>query len=344
MSHDMNDTSGICVSPRPINRAFTLIELLVVIAIIAILAAMLLPSLARAKEEGWRASCVDNLHQCSLGVLMYVDDNRQIFPVAGPAGDPIWWSGRPAGGYVNSQGLVCGGEWNAGPVGAQFPNTPAPLILPYVKNPMVFVCPKRRRGITYTTTNGNYDPSVTGFLSYGFNDICCFAAANPNGSEYDGMYVPTPQFKLVQAFSPTQLVCMTEVSGDNNPTYSDGSGGSNTITSDAAWLDSEWAFNSGPTNGPTAEDDHRLQTAWGKHNNKVDVLYVDGHIVTSYASQLTWGTFWNVYGPPSSAGRGGGGSVNTPWPTLPNSEIWSGSISASPILDSIVWCPPGQQE
>lgn len=84
-------------APRVNHRAFTLIELLVVIAIIAILAAMLLPALSKAKLKADRITCTNNQRQLTLAWIMYADDNNgSLVPNASTSasGQPAWVTGK----------------------------------------------------------------------------------------------------------------------------------------------------------------------------------------------------------------------------------------------------------
>ena len=83
ISTDMARVCGKGLTRRDAFQAFTLIELLVVIAIIAILAAMLLPALSSAKQRAQTAECLSNLHQIGLGMRMYADDSRGLYPESG---------------------------------------------------------------------------------------------------------------------------------------------------------------------------------------------------------------------------------------------------------------------
>ena len=99
-------------------KGFTLIELLVVIAIIAILAAILFPVFARAREKAKQASCLSNMKQIVLGAVMYVADyDDNVFGhIAGRRDDPTWPWGAPY--YMWHQQMY-----------------------PYVKNLQLFTCP-----------------------------------------------------------------------------------------------------------------------------------------------------------------------------------------------------------
>lgn len=98
---------------RPAQRSaqgFTLIELLVVIAIIAILAAILFPAFAKARESARKASCASNLKQIGLGVMQYVQEYDEIYPFMASWENPVGQSIQP---YIKSgNNNAEGGVWD----------------------------------------------------------------------------------------------------------------------------------------------------------------------------------------------------------------------------------------
>jgi len=116
-------------------HGFTLIELLVVIAIIAILAAILFPVFARARENARRASCLSNLKQLGLATMMYGQDYDELLPVGATQGNPL-------------------------------PNVTLALE-PYVKNRQLFYCPSISGLVPYDASLAPTDANwATGNIGY----------------------------------------------------------------------------------------------------------------------------------------------------------------------------------
>ncbi len=151
-------------SSTRLGRGFTLIELLVVIAIIAILAAILFPAFAKARESARRTSCSSNLKQIGIGLLQYIGENDERLPA----------SAYGPGGTTAASNATTNYKW-------------MDAIYPYVKSEALFVCPSDSNAKYVYNRNIPIGQSSTDYGSYGQNGAYRNAGDNqtpPRSSTY----------------------------------------------------------------------------------------------------------------------------------------------------------------
>ena len=239
-----------------VKKGFTLIELLVVIAIIAILAAILFPVFARARENARRASCQSNLKQIGLGIMQYTQDYDEKYPMLYSVNGV---SGQTGSVAPNRFGATALQMWNG-------------LIDPYVRSQQVYSCPSV--GSTSRLVDVQGDGSgfpVVGTLSY------CATRKNTAQSS-DGLFVD-PNYgdgvpvSLAAVVSPSQKIAIWDVKNQywfgQNPD----------------WVANPWLpANATTFGGQTCIFDPR-------HLETVNCLFIDGHVKARRQSSWTIAEF-----------------------------------------------------
>lgn len=185
---------------QPIQRAFSLVELLVVIAIIAILAALLLSSVMRSKEQGQRVACLNNIRQLTLAWIMYADDHDGRLV-------PNNWVY-----YASSQTQLTNGvSWAPGvtKLDADPENLRRGLLWPYNQTAGIYRCPTDKS--TIQTLSGEKLPqlrtrsyNMNGHINCDVNDDDPFS---PNLTKYSDITSPAPaqQFVFIEPHPDTVI-------------------------------------------------------------------------------------------------------------------------------------------
>jgi len=228
--------------------------LLVVIAIIAILAAILFPVFAQARESARQSSCLSNTKQVGLGILQYVQDYDEKFPIwcYYINGDPNIWSGMfgntaPYGGADKPWG-----PWKNRHVGWD------KAVQPYIKNTQIFHCPSQGDGADTSAAqsgHGDDDQGPTGAVNYALNGH--ISKRDQNGDN-----------TLAQIRFPAVFVLLAESSKGSS---------TGETTSEVNWM--EWGWNGGHVhqlNGDGSADSGWDGNDAGGYRSKVDAMCHQG--------------------------------------------------------------------
>jgi len=258
--------------------AFTLIELLVVIAIIAILAAILFPVFAQARDKARAASCLSNAKQIGLAWTMYVQDYDEMYPcnswdgaLMGTTDNDIHKDGRRFTLWM----------WR---------------IMPYLKNKQIFVCPSDpnpKSGWTGYSTDPTDCWGVPTPISYGHNQhLFGYGGSNKTGCDGEGpqdwaiFYTP---MSLAAVPTPAQTYMLSDYARGYMESW---------------WINNLRASNytrvynqSAPGGGATADNtepwkSRRLLPNASRHQLGSVITYADGHSKWRSGQQITSGEDW----------------------------------------------------
>ena len=274
-------------------QGFTLIELLVVIAIIAILAAILFPVFAQAREAARTTACLSNVKQLSLGALMYVQDYDEQF-------------------WTWNWGFDCNGGNNGLPRDSAAFWTMA--IYPYVKSPQVYQCPDdilqwddawaNNEGQNCSDDNGTHDifAPTPGHYYWDTNP----AYWNPKFVSYGADESLDGGTKLAAIRAPANVMLFGDCASQLADMWA-GVGGISSTSSSANYITARVAFSSDPYGCCLMWDSQQTATQFEnmtsdngnpitgnslsnatRHHGGENVSYTDGHAKYSKWQNLTW--------------------------------------------------------
>jgi prepilin-type N-terminal cleavage/methylation domain-containing protein/prepilin-type processing-associated H-X9-DG protein len=222
-------------------KGFTLIEILVVITIISLLAAILFPVFARAREKARQASCMSNLKQIGVAAAMYAQDYDEMYLPATPGGCDF-----------GSNRTSCFTWQN--------------LAFPYVKNTQLFMCPSGPSPSKIDYNPWPYPGASVAYSSYTYNAITTSVWPSGYSSLYTGFYKANGPLSLAAVQSPATKIFILDAAG--GATYSEPRVADYRSQSDSF---------SGATPS-TYEGGSTYTRVSARHSGGFNALYADGHV------------------------------------------------------------------
>jgi prepilin-type processing-associated H-X9-DG protein/prepilin-type N-terminal cleavage/methylation domain-containing protein len=269
-------------------RAFTLVELIVVVSIIGLLMAILLPALGAARGRAKAVVCQNNLRNLGLAFACYAEDfDGYTMPTM--ASPVYWWGEKQADGIDHKAGFL----W--------------PYLRSKLEQDGVYECTQQRFGSYGLQSKPPAQPDSKKWITstYGYNG---YYLCSPMSGWAGDIQDSHPWLKMASIKSPDEVFAFADTLIDQDKT------GRNPVLQNTALLDPPFRYTAAPAN-PWKKND--FPTTCFRHNNKTNVVFVDGH---SDAIGLQGGWFTSPAAKIGSVGKENAPHYVPDWKTWPVPE------------------------